>query len=148
MFKSILRVLIAFFMLINPAWPGINSSYGRLPKGKTIDLNDFTLVWSDEFEGDKLDMSKWSYEWWVTERKGGYWHQDMVSVEDGDLVIRAEYKNEGEIRAEIRLLRGALHPARRYGDVERVLDDERGRVQRGRLRAGRHRGGRVRVLLL
>ena len=94
MFKSLLRILIAFFMLFNSAWPGVNSSFGRLPKGKTIDLNQFDLVWSDEFDGDELDMSKWSYEWWVTERKGGYWHQDMVSVEDGDLVIRAEYKKE------------------------------------------------------
>ncbi len=94
MLKSIIRVLITIFMLFNAAWPPVNSSLGRLPKGKQIDLNDFTLVWSDEFDGDSLDMSKWSYEWWVTERKGGYWHQDMVSVEDGDLVIRAEYKKE------------------------------------------------------
>lgn len=93
MFKSILRVIIAVLMAINPALPGM-LSLGRLPKGQQIDLDRFDLVWQDEFEGDSLDMDKWSYEWWVTERKGGYWHQDMVNVRDGELVISAEYKSE------------------------------------------------------
>ena len=66
----------------------------QIPRGQTLDMSKFELVWSDEFDGDELDRSKWSYEWWVTERKGGYWHEDMVSVENGDLVIRAEYKDE------------------------------------------------------
>ena len=65
-------------------------TYGR----KKIDLSQFTLVWNDEFDGDKLDRSKWGFEWWITARKGGYWHEDMVSVENGDLVIRTEYKEE------------------------------------------------------
>ena len=71
MFKSILRVIIAVLMAINPALPGM-LSLGRLPKGQPIDLDRFDLVWQDEFEGDSLDLDKWSYEWWVTERKGGY----------------------------------------------------------------------------
>ena len=65
----------------------------QLPHGQTLDMDKFELVWQDEFDGDALDRTKWGCEWWVTERKGGYWHEDMVSVEDGDLVIRAEYKD-------------------------------------------------------
>ena len=59
-----------------------------LPEG------NWKLVWSDEFEGTELDRSKWVTEWWVTERKGGYWHEDMVSVKDGNLIIRSEYLEE------------------------------------------------------
>jgi beta-glucanase (GH16 family) len=68
---------------------------GKIPQGKEINLEeDFELVWWDEFEGTELDRSKWGFSWWITERKGGYWHEDMVSVKDGNLVIRAEYLDE------------------------------------------------------
>ena len=90
--KKLLSAVLAVGMFFSSVAGAIRTgdpSYGR----KKIDLSDFELVWQDEFEGDKLDKSKWAYEWWITERKGGYWHEDMVSVENGDLVIRAEYKD-------------------------------------------------------
>ena len=93
--KSILKSMIAVLMIISVALPEF-FSLGKLPKGKTINLDDFELVWSDEFDGDKLDKSKWTYNWWEVERKGGYWHEDMVSVEDGNLVIRAQYFDEAK----------------------------------------------------
>lgn len=90
MFKSVLKVLISILTAINVGLPGL---FGlcKMPTKTTVDMNKFTLVWSDEFDGDALDTSKWGYEWWVTMRKGGYWHEDMVSVEDGNLIIRAQY---------------------------------------------------------
>ena len=91
--KIILKSIITVLMLISAVLPDA-FSLGKLPQGKTINLDEFELVWSDEFDGDKLDRSKWTYEWWVTERKGGYWHEDMVSVEDGNLVIKAQYFDE------------------------------------------------------
>ena len=91
MLKSILKIFIAILMVINPQLPGL-LDLGKLPdKNKMIDMDKFTLVWSDEFNGDSLDRNKWGFSWWITERKGGYWHEDMVSVKDGNLVIRAEY---------------------------------------------------------
>lgn len=94
MIKSILEVLIALLMLISPQLPN-KLDLGKPPQGKVINLEeDFELVWKDEFDGDKLDESKWGFSWWITERKGGYWHEDMVSVRDGNLVIRAEYLEE------------------------------------------------------
>ena len=91
--KFLLKGFIAVLMVISAALPEV-FSLGKLPEGKTINLDDFELVWSDEFEGDKLDKSKWTYNWWEVERKGGYWHEDMVSVKDGNLVIRAQYFDE------------------------------------------------------
>ena len=93
MLKSFFRIIISILMVFSAALPG-KLGLGVLPKGETIDTSGMTLVWSDEFNGASLDRSKWSYEWWVTERKGGYWHEDMVSVEDGALVIRAQYLDE------------------------------------------------------
>ena len=93
-FKSFIAIAVAvetFFASLFGMIRTGDPTYGR----KQIDLSDFTMVWNDEFDGDRLDTGKWGYEWWVTMRKGGYWHEDMVSVENGDLVIRAAYKEEG-----------------------------------------------------
>ncbi len=91
--KIILKSLIAVLMMISAALPEM-LSLGKLPEGKTINLDEYELVWSDEFDGTALDKSKWSYNWWETQRKGGYWHEDMVSVKDGNLVIKTEYLDE------------------------------------------------------
>ena len=93
MIKTILEIFIVILTIINPQLPGM-LDLGKIPQGKTIDLNEFELKWYDEFDGDTLDKDKWGFSWWITERKGGYWHEDMVSVKDGNLVIRAEYLDE------------------------------------------------------
>ena len=91
--KAIIKLLIAVLMMISAALPEM-LSLGKLPEGKTINLDEYELVWSDEFNGTTLDKSKWEYNWWEVERKGGYWHEDMVSVKDGNLVIKTEYLDE------------------------------------------------------
>ncbi|MBQ7548906.1 MAG: glycoside hydrolase family 16 protein [Clostridia bacterium] len=91
MLRAPIKAMIALFISITTMLNSLGGLFGR--EKKKIDLDDFTLVWSDEFDEDELDKSKWGYEWWVTERKGGYWHEDMVSVRDGNLVISAEYKD-------------------------------------------------------
>ena len=90
MMKTILSLFVSFLMLISSSLPG-TFSLGKPISNNQIDMSRFTLVWNDEFDGDSLDRSKWGYEWWVTMRKGGYWHEDMVSVHDGNLVISAQY---------------------------------------------------------
>ena len=64
-----------------------------------IDLNDFELTFEDEFEGDTLDTSVWRAHNSFGVRKGGYWSGNQVRVEDGNLIITTEYREDGEFGA-------------------------------------------------
>ncbi len=91
MLSRFFRVFVAFLMMISPKLPNLIDLPG-IPQGQEVNLEErFVLTWSDEFEGDLLDANKWQTEWWVTQRKGGYWHDDMVSVKDGNLIIKTQY---------------------------------------------------------
>lgn len=88
--KKIVSALISFLMFFSPSAPG----WLGLPSksnGNKVDMSKFTMTWNDEFDGDTVDSSKWGSEWWVTMRKGGYWHEDMASVRDDNLVISTRY---------------------------------------------------------
>ncbi len=94
MLVKIIRALVAVLMVISPALPQ-KLSLPAIPNGQDLDLDSrFELVWEDEFEGDSLDRTKWGFPWWETERKGGFWHEDLVSVKDGNLVITTAYFEE------------------------------------------------------
>ena len=94
MLVKIIRALVAVLMVISPNLPQ-KLSLPAIPNGQDLELESrFELVWEDEFEGDSLDTSKWGFPWWETERKGGYWHEDLVSVKDGNLVITTAYYDE------------------------------------------------------
>ena len=94
MIKAILSVFISIIMVINPQFLDV-LDIGKMPdKSKRIDMSKFVQVWSDEFDGTELDTSKWGSSWWITERKGGFWHEDMVRVENGNLIISAQYFDE------------------------------------------------------
>ena len=94
MLSKIIRALVAVLMVISPNLPQ-KLSLPAIPNGQDLELESrFELVWEDEFDGDTLDKSKWGFPWWETERKGGYWHEDLVSVKDGNLVITTAYYDE------------------------------------------------------
>lgn len=58
---------------------------------------DWNLVFEDNFDGDKLDMTKWRYGYNEEGiRRGGYWVDDAISVKDGNLNIRTDYRNDGK----------------------------------------------------
>ena len=65
-------------------------------KSEPIDLTDYTLAFSDEFDGDTLNADVWRIHSSGGLRKGGYWSLGQASVRDGNLVIRTEYKEDGE----------------------------------------------------
>lgn len=68
------------------------------------DNNDYKspkLLFSDEFDGNQVDTSKWSIDSSNPQpgnpgsiRRGGWWTADSVSVENGNLVIRTTYDEE------------------------------------------------------
>ncbi len=94
MMTRIIRFLVAILMFISPSLPNM-LSLPAIPSGQELNLDErFVIAWRDEFNGDSLDKTKWSYNWWETERKGGYWHEDMVSVKDGNLIITTAYMEE------------------------------------------------------
>lgn len=94
MFARIIRLLTAFLMLFSTTAPH-KLDLPAIPSGQDLNLDErFELVWADEFEGDTLNEKNWTYNWWEIERKGGYWHEDMVKVNDGNLVITTAYMEE------------------------------------------------------
>jgi beta-glucanase (GH16 family) len=53
---------------------------------------NWKLIWSDEFDGKELDMSKWVYR--LGQRRGGVWVKEALSLDGkGCLVMRAYAKN-------------------------------------------------------
>lgn len=87
--------IIAFFTAVIAFF----ASFFGAEVGKKIDMDQFSLVWADEFDGDSLDTSKWIYLYTESDkaflRKGGYWHRDMISLQDGNLHIATKYFDEG-----------------------------------------------------
>ena len=66
---------------------------------KSVDMKRFELVWSDEFDGDSIDETKWTgvhhKDGQTIVRKGGWWNTDMASVSDGALHISTRYYENG-----------------------------------------------------
>lgn len=74
---------------------------------KSTAQDEYKLIWSDEFDGDSLDMKNWSYELgnWKLDENGNYitngWGNNEqqfytdknASVEDGVLTISARHEN-------------------------------------------------------
>lgn len=68
------------------------------PYGETLDLEKYKLIWSDEFDGDTLNEEYWT----VSNkgvRRGGYWDDSQVSMNNGNLCIRTEYLENGKYGA-------------------------------------------------
>lgn len=57
-----------------------------LNQNESMPLKDYKLVWNDEFNGNSLDMSKWSHRW-LGKRKLGYTTEDSIKVDNGTLKI-------------------------------------------------------------
>ena len=67
----------------------------------------FTLIWHDEFDGETLDLTKWSYQYGTRDIYGNstgpanwgnnelqYYREENVRLEDGMLVITAQKESE------------------------------------------------------
>ena len=61
----------------------------------TLDLSGMELVFSEDFDGE-LDRSVWNTSGDRPERRGGYWAEEQCFTQDGNLIIRTEYKEDGK----------------------------------------------------
>ena len=69
--KRIISALVSFLMLFSASAPHTFGLPQKVSENK-LDMSKFVLTWQAEFDGTELNKEYWSYEWWVTERKGGY----------------------------------------------------------------------------
>jgi hypothetical protein len=72
---------------------------GLKPAGQKLDLDKFSLVWSDEFDGSEIDRNIWDGHYVYGDaaeiRCGGYWHRSLAHLRDGNLIIETKYLEEG-----------------------------------------------------
>ena len=85
--KKIISSIIAISMLLPMA-----ACSGK--KTETPQIDGYNLLWSDEFDGRKMDETKWNYEphqpgWTNNELQEYTTSTDNVFVRDGKLVIKA-----------------------------------------------------------
>ena len=86
LFAALLTLIQAFnFILFEVPMPA---------NGQKLDLADYSLVFCDEFEGDALDTEAWKYRI-QGPRRDGFDSASQIAVENGNLVITAEYREDG-----------------------------------------------------
>lgn len=95
-----MQTVVAYIMAIIMTLSGILGSITGIDFGKKeIDLDEFSLVWSDEFDGEAIDAESWKGVYGNTTkavmRKGGYIHSDLAEVKDGNLHIYTKYLENG-----------------------------------------------------
>jgi len=71
-----------------------------LPKNETLGEalrnGGYELEWEDDFEGDSIDATRWRVGLNDPLRRAGYYVKDLAFVEDSNLIIRTEYRENGE----------------------------------------------------
>ena len=88
---SVLLTIVSFFSTL--------VGLPAIPHKGSIDMEGYNLVWSDEFDGDKIDTSKWSMHRFedadTVIRHGSYWNMDMCVLKGGALHIGTKYFENG-----------------------------------------------------
>ena len=83
-------VIAVAAVLINPS---VSMTTPNM-KAEKIDLSSRKLLWSDEFDGNKLDETKWRV--FDDNDHTTFYTKDQVSVRDGNAYLRTEYKKDGK----------------------------------------------------
>ncbi len=89
------RKLIAGFLAIIEMFGCVLFDYPLTPSGQELSLDGYSLVFEDEFEGDALNEDVWFHRA-PGKRRNGCNAPSQVNVENGNLIITAEYLENGE----------------------------------------------------
>ncbi len=92
--KRIFAGLLAFFEMFGCVLFDLPVT----PAGEELDLGGYEIVFCDEFDGDKLDTDVWEFRRYGADA-GAFDSPSQVSVSDGKLHIKVEYKEDGEYGA-------------------------------------------------
>ncbi len=65
------------------------------PRGEALDLNGYSLVFEDEFNGTQLNTDAWEYRG-SGPRRGGFNAESQVRLENGNMILSGEYLTDGE----------------------------------------------------
>ena len=100
--RQLFRKAIAGFMVTAMLVGNCQSFVADAANDVASDIEDdgYTMIWNDEFDGNTLDTSKWSYQvgngyygWGNYEQE--YYTKDNVTVSDGSLKITAKKESKG-----------------------------------------------------
>jgi beta-glucanase (GH16 family) len=91
-YPKFIRPLISVFLCIASIFLSL-AGRPTIPHGRELDMSKFELTWSDEFDGDKLDLTKWDGDTII--RRGSYWNNSLATVSDGSLHIATKYYPDG-----------------------------------------------------
>lgn len=90
-----MQKLGAYFMAILELLGLVVLDKPTTPRGEELDLTGYSIVFEDEFEGDALNTDIWQYRG-SGKRRGGFNAESQVEVRDGNMVMTAEYLEDGE----------------------------------------------------
>lgn len=97
-YPRLIRPLISVFLCIASIFLSL-AGRPTIPHGRELDMSKFELTWSDEFDGDKLDLTKWDGHYYsdgdTIIRRGSYWNNSLATVSDGSLHIATKYYPDG-----------------------------------------------------
>ena len=89
--KSLLAVLIVVMQTLGCIWFDMPMT----PGGEELDLSGYNLIFEDDFDGDTLDLAKWTHRG-QGKAAGGFFADSQVRVENGNMIIRGEYLEDGK----------------------------------------------------
>jgi len=93
-----LKILLASILAIAEMLGLVLFDTAVTPRGQQLNLAGYQLVLEDNFNGSALDLTKWEYRA-NGPRRAGFNSPNQVFLEDGNLIIRAEYRADGEYGA-------------------------------------------------
>jgi beta-glucanase (GH16 family) len=91
--RAVEKILAAMLVIVQ-MFGALLFEVPQVPSGQKIDLAAWELVWADEFDGDALDTTKWRPAG-DGMRRGGYWDANNAIVQDGVLLLRTDYQEDG-----------------------------------------------------